>query len=180
MMCLLRHWVLILSVIGSFMQPLCVAAANDPLPEYTVKAGYLYNFAMLTEWPPGTDGVSLELCIYGNQDFGPALEGMRGKMVNGRTINIRYLAARDDAKECHVLFIRDVERAAIPRLMKEIAGLPILTVTDDESLAQAGAVIFLRPERQRLVFEINVGAARSASLSISSRLLRLARGGVSE
>ena len=156
------------------------AMASAPLPEYTVKAGYLYNFAMLTEWPYNSTGQSMELCLIGSDEFGPALEALQGKMVNNRRINIRLLAHAGEVKGCHVLFIAEMERSEFAQLKREIASRPILTVTDSEVLARSGVAIFLRPEGQRLVFEINTNAVRNADLNISARLLRLARVGVGE
>jgi hypothetical protein len=176
MSALSRHLLLCFFVVGALLHATW-ALASTPLPEYTVKAGYLYNFAMLTEWPSNAMGENLELCLIGNDDFGPALEALQGKTVNSRRINIRLLAHPRDAKECQVLFIAEVAHSEFALLKREIAGRPILTVTDNENLAKSGVAIFLRPEGQRLVFEINTNAVRSADLSISSRLLRLARGG---
>ena len=156
------------------------AMASAPLPEYTVKAGYLYNFAMLTEWPSNTAGEDLELCLIGNDDFVPALETLQGKTVNKRRINVRILTQAGEVKGCHVLFISEVGRSEFAQLKREIGSRPILTVTDSEVLARSGVAIFLRPEGQRLVFEINTNAVRNADLNISARLLRLARVGVGE
>jgi hypothetical protein len=153
----------------------CVLA-SDPLPEYTIKAGYIYNFAILTEWPPKALSTSLELCFIGNDDVGSALESLQGKMVNNRPINVRALTHPGEAKECNILFITEVGRSEFALLKREIAGRPILTVTDNESLAKSGLTVFLRPEHLRLVFEINASAAKGANLNISARLLRLARG----
>ena len=168
-----RHLLLCLTVAWGLLQATCAFA--DPLPEYTVKAGYLYNFALLTEWPSDAAGKNLEVCLIGNDDFLPALQTLQGKMVNERRINIHMLANPSDAKECNVLFIAEVDRAEFALLKQEIAGLPILTVTDNEQLAKSGIVITLRPEHQRLVFAIDTNAAKAAKLNISARLLRLAQ-----
>ncbi len=172
----IRHLLLCFSLASGLLHAACTFA-GDLLPEYTVKAGYLYNFAMLTEWPADAVGENLELCFIGDDAFGAALEGLQGKTVNNRQINIRLLARPSEAKDCHVLFIAEVGRTEFAQIKREIAGYPVLTVTDNESLAQSGVAIFLRPERQRLVFEIDANTARNANLNISARLLRLARGG---
>jgi hypothetical protein len=169
-----RHLLLCFSLAWCLLQATC-AFASAPLPEYTVKAGYLYNFALLTEWPSDAMGENLELCLIGNDDFMPALETLQDKTVNNRHINIRRLEHTSEAKQCHILFIAEVERPEFALLKREIAGRAILTVTDNEALAKSGLAIFLRPERQRLVFEINTNAAISANLKISARLLRLAQ-----
>lgn len=179
MSALTRHLPLCISLAWGLLLAPC-ARASDPLPEYTVKAGYLYNFAILTEWPSSALNDSLELCLIGDDDFGSALESLQGKIVNYRPINIRSLSRPGEVKGCNILFIAKVERAEFAILQREIAGQPILTVTDNENLAKSGLTVFLRPERQRLVFEINTNAAKRANLNISSRLLRLARGGAGE
>jgi hypothetical protein len=165
-----------LSLACGLMLATC-AFAGDPLSEYTIKTGYLYNFAMLTEWPSGAMGENLELCVIGNDDFGNALEMLQGKTVNSRQINVHILAHPGEAKGCHVLFIAEVDRTEFALLKREVAGRTILTVTDNAKLANSGVMIFLRPEHQRLVFEIDMNAAKNANLNISARLLRLARGG---
>jgi hypothetical protein len=175
MSALIRYLLLCFSAACGFLHVQC-ALAGDLIPEYTVKTGYLYNFAMLTEWPSDTMGENLELCFAGNDDFGSVLKTLQGKVVNNRTINVRSLAHPGEVKGCHVLFFAEVEHSTFAQFKREIAGQPVLTVTDNESLAKSGVAIFLRPEQQRLVFEININAAKSANLNISARLLRLARG----
>lgn len=152
--------------------------AHDALLEYTAKAGFIYNFAMLTEWPPGAQGSNLQLCYFGANGILPYLESIQGKPINNRRVDVRLVAAPEEARDCHLIFISETDRMSMSRLMREIAGLPILTVTDDESLAKSGTMILLRPERKRLVFEIDVAATRNANLNLSARLLRLSRGGI--
>jgi hypothetical protein len=176
MSALTRHLLLCFSLACGLLLAPC-ARAGDLLPEYTVKAGYIYNFAMLTEWPSDAVGENLELCVTGNDDLGTALKTLQGKTASNRQINVRTLAHPGEAKGCHVLFIAELARSEFAQLKREIAGQAILTVTDNADLAKSGVAIFLRPEHQRLVFEIDAGAAKLANLNISARLLRLARGG---
>lgn len=171
-----RHLLLCFSLASGLLHA-AGALAAEPLPEYTVKAGYLYNFAMLTEWPSDTVSDNLELCVAGNDGLGSALKSLQGKIVNNRQIAVRVLAEPAEASRCHVLFIADVERAEFAQLKREIAARPVLIITDNEQLAKSGVAIYLRTEGQRLVFEIDANAAKRANLNISARLLRLARGG---
>jgi len=151
------------------------AFAGGALPEYLLKTGFLYNFAILTNWPPNALGDNFELCFIGGQDFGPALESLRGKEINDRQVNFRYIDSTDEATACNMLFIAKREYLSISRLMQKIAMEPVMTVTDDENLANEGVTILLRPEEKRLVFEVYLDAAEKARLKFSSRLLRLSR-----
>ena len=49
------------------------AAKSDDLPEYRLKAAFLYNFAAFTEWPADV-GSTLNLCVYGQDPFGEDLD----------------------------------------------------------------------------------------------------------
>ena len=49
------------------------AAKSDDLPEYRLKAAFLYNFAVFTEWPADV-GSTLNLCVYGQDPFGEDLD----------------------------------------------------------------------------------------------------------
>ncbi len=149
--------------------------AREALPEYTLKAAYLYNFALLTEWPDDTLGNNINLCFIANEDFGRAIDSIDGKQINNRPINIRPIVSVEQTASCNIIFIGQVAQTRLTQLISKIATQPILTVTDDEQLAKTGACIFVRPEGQRLVFEINTEVAQTAKLNISSRLLRLAR-----
>jgi len=53
--------------------------------------------------------------------------------------------------------------------------LPILTVGETPGFAERGGVIRLVLEDNKVRFEVNVDAAHQAGLTISSRLLTLAR-----
>ncbi len=149
--------------------------AREALPEYTLKAAYLYKFALLTEWPANTLGDSIDLCFIADEDFGRALDSINGKQINNRPIYTRPIAGAEETASCNIIFIGQMTNTNLTNLINKIATQPILTVTDDEQLAKTGANIFLRPEGQRLVFEINTETAQSAKLNISSRLLRLAK-----
>jgi hypothetical protein len=149
--------------------------AREALPEYTLKAAYLYKFALLTEWPADTLSNSIDLCFIADEDFGRALDSINGKQINNRSINTRPIVSVEETASCNIIFIGQVANTNLTDLISKIATQPILTVTDDEQLAKTGASIFLRPEGQRLVFEINTEAAQTAKLNISSRLLRLSR-----
>jgi hypothetical protein len=60
-------------------------------------------------------------------------------------------------------------------VLDQLRGRPILTVSDADGFAEAGGMIGLFIEDSRVRFAINLGAAESAHLTISSRLLNLAR-----
>jgi hypothetical protein len=169
----IRHLLLITMMCWTW--PGSCALARDALPEYTIKAGYLYNFALLTEWPPSSIGKAFNICLYRSGIFATALESIQGKRIKKRPITIRYIERPAEMQTCHLLFVAEISRTEMNRVVKEIAAKPILTVTDDKLLEQEGVMVLLRPEGNRLVFELDQAMAERANLKFSSRLLRLAR-----
>lgn len=149
-------------------------ASPQAVPEYAMKAAYLYNFALLTTWPGAAPGGPFTLCVYGQDTFGPALGALNGKEVNGQKIQVRHIERPDDALQCRLVFINEINEGRVARLVNMVGRAPILTVVDDGLARPAGAMISLAPENRRLTFEVNATAIRQANLQVSSRLLQLA------
>ncbi len=146
--------------------------------EYEVRAAYLLNFARFVEWPAGAfeDHASpITLGIAGPTALDPQItREMEARVIQGRPIRVVRLDDAEAAAGCHIVFVP--RSVADPRaVLAAIAGRPILTVGDGESFAARGGVIQLFVEDEVMRFEINRQAARRNHLTISSRLLALAR-----
>jgi hypothetical protein len=167
----MKHFLLffLLFTTGVFAQSKTV----DTLPEYTLKAAYVYNFALLAEWPPQKDGDDFTVCLFGDYAFNNAFVALEQKRIENHSIKIRQIKARSDLSSCYILFLSKHEHKHNQSILKSVVEEPILTVTDDEELAQAHIQILQHNER--LVFSINLGALQKSNLTLSSRLLRLAK-----
>jgi hypothetical protein len=151
------------------------AAAQAVALEYRVKAAYLLNFTRFVEWPRSVlDGSGpFTICLAGANPFGPVLgETLVGEVVAGRTLTSRVVADAAGAR-CQVLFIPHAV-AAMP-FLRAVRGTPVLTVGEaDDFLEQGGAINFVL-EEGKVRFEVNPDAVSRNQLTMSSRLLRLAR-----
>lgn len=158
------------------------ACAQTPqaVPEYTMKAAYLYNFALLTTWPSAAPAGPFTLCLYGQDTFGPALEALNGKEVNGQKIQVRHIERIDNALQCRLIFINEPNEGRVAQLVNKVGRAPILIVVDDGLARPPGAMISLAPENRRLTFEVNATAIKQANLQVSSRLLQFAAKVVSQ
>ena len=143
-----------------------------------VKAVFLFNFAQFTEWPPRafSDPQSpIVIGILGEDPFGRALDDVvTGEAVRNRQLVIERLRRVEDIKTCHILFISPSEAGKYEQILARLQGRPILTVGDTEGFSTQGGMIRFLTEQNRIRLRINVGAARGAGLSISSRVLRAA------
>lgn len=148
-------------------------AQAQETPEYRLKAAFLYNFALFTEWPAEV-GSPLTLCVFGPDPFGDELNGLQGKAVGARSLAVQRRAASQPVSGCHLLFLAAPAIGGLPRLLEQVKGQPVLVVADSPGAAQQGATLNMAVAGNRVSFEANLRAARGAGLALSSRLLRLA------
>lgn len=149
-------------------------AAAETVPEYSLKAAVLYNFALFVEWPQSV-GDQVTLCVIGADPFGAELDALQGEPVGSRSLQVKRLGRLAPLSGCQLLFIPEPSMANLPQILSALDGLAVLTVADSPGAAQAGVGINLGLQNARVVFEINLGAVRRGGLMVSSKLLRLAQ-----
>lgn len=166
----LLWWILLSVGLGSLAGP---ALAED-VPEYRLKAAFLYNFVLFTEWP-ATIGPTLLVCVVGRDPFGPEIDALQGKPVGARSVTVQRRAAGEALQDCHAVFIASSAMPALPRLLDRLRGQPVLTVADTPGAAAQGVALNMALSRSGgVTFEANAGAARASGLALSSKLLRVA------
>lgn len=151
------------------------AEARTAVPEYRMKAAYLYNFAKLTDWPVAPANGQFNLCIFGEDDFGTTRKTLRSKTINNLPLNVRHIVNLNEAQACQLLFIGDSDGIKGKRLLDGLQQTPVLTVTDASHAARTSAMLVLLTEERRLSFEVHHARAKRAQLILSSKLLRLAK-----
>jgi hypothetical protein len=154
----------------------CAQAQAQAVPEYVMKATYLYNFMIFAEWPSAEAGApqdGLNLCVLGQDSFGEALSNLEGKNVNGRRLSVSRLNGLAGIKKCHLLFITEQEAPNMQAIQKHLADAPVLTVADTP--VATGAAILLSLDGKRLVFDVNMQRAKKVGITLSSKVLQLAR-----
>jgi len=153
--------------------------AQEPQPtEYQIKAAFLFNFAKFVEWPAAAfaeETSPMVIGILGENPFRDDLERMvRGKTINNRPLVIKEFRSPAEATNCHVLFISTSEKQRLPEILKSLHGISVLTVGETDRFTETGGMINFVAEGNKIRFQINEVAARSAGLKISSKLLSLA------
>ena len=176
---LLRQLITIAIVILPSLGLQAHAQDSSVSSEYLIKAGFIYNFANLVQWPANAfaqPDSPIVIGILGEDPFGAVLDRvLAGKRVNGRVFLVKRLKSVVDLKECHILFVSSSEIAHLAEAIHLVKGMPILTIGEIPGFAKRGGIINLILEDNKVRFEVNVEAAKEADLTISSRLLALAR-----
>jgi hypothetical protein len=117
--------------------------------------------------------------ILGDDPFGATLDRIvADKKINGRGFAVKRLKWSKDLKDlrvCNILFVSSSEKEHIDSVVDSVKWLPILTIGDAPGFAKRGGIINFTLEENKVRFEVNVEAAKNAVLTISSRLLALAK-----
>ena len=121
------------------------ATARERLPEYEVKAAYLYKLSLFVHWPERAFGGSADpvvVAVLGRDPFGSVLEGtLAGKSLRGRRIELRRYPHLEDFDGCHILFIGSRDRAHVRKALTQLSGKPILTIGETDDFIADGGVL---------------------------------------
>jgi YfiR/HmsC-like len=166
-------------LLTAFCSPACaqISAAQGLPSESELRAAFVYNFAKFVEWPPESfSSLSdpLELCISGDEVLLSDLRRMaNGKTIGGRSSHVRAVDD-DQINGCHVLYIGSSHARRAQHMLAAAGGGTALTIGENEAFIADGGVISLVFDGNRIRFEVNLKAAQSARLKVSSKLLTLA------
>jgi hypothetical protein len=153
-------------------------AAQRKFDEREVKATFLFNFAQFVDWPGASFSSAqapLVIGVLGVDPFGAILDAVvRGEAIRNRPLAVARFDRVEDVGVCHILFVSSSEEAQYERIAEALRGRAILTVGDSTGFASGGGMIRFITENNRIRLRINLAAARSAGLTISSQLLRAA------
>ena len=147
----------------------------QPVPEYLLKASYLFNFMVYTQWtdPARVRPQTLHLCVLGQDNFGTALARLEEKTIDGANISVSRLNAMYGIKKCNLLFVTDREAGNLDAIYRYIGNAPILVVADTPAATDVGILLTL--EGRRLVFDVNLARIKRSGLALSSKVLQFAR-----
>ena len=150
--------------------------AQDSKPsEYRVKAVYLYNFGRFVGWPAAAKGDSFDVCVLGQDPFGPALDAtVAGETIDRAHVVAKRISRPQDAAHCRILFISSSEDGQLKEILAELDGASVLTVSDAPQFARRGGMVQFILDGNKVRFEVNLPAAERVGLNLSSELLKLA------
>lgn len=152
------------------------AFADDAIvaDKSAVEAAFLYNFALFTEWPelPANE---FRICVLGSDPVFAALESVKTKQIKEHPVSIANISSVTQAQSCQVLFVGRSEHASIGNLARQIGNAPVLVVSEENGYDPNDVIIALVVRQGRIAFKINRTSAQSSSLTVSSKLLKLAQ-----
>ena len=173
-------WAAVLaSLVWPSLAPSNAVGATESEQPYRVKAAFLFNFASLVTWPEESFNDSespFVICHFGGSQTRALFDtAYSGRMVERHPIEVWHPSRVGDVLGCHIIMITAERSEQAGGFIGAVAGKSILTIGETEGFALSGGVIGFYNDGSKIRFEINLGAAKSAKLRISSRLLQLAR-----
>lgn len=154
------------------------AQSVDIAEEYEIKAAMYVNMLRLVDWPgarreePG----SIVVGVIGSDDMARALESVAliRTAPSVRRITVRRLSGLSASADCNSIFVGGGDRKRIAAVIQTVGKAPVLTVGENDKFLSLGGMIDLMLRDDRVQIEVNLELARTAGLSISSQLLKIA------
>ncbi len=161
------------------MLPLWSASAQgeEIALEYKVKTAFVHNFIPYIHWPEDTFKSASEpvrITVIGTSPLARAIPTLEGKMVTGREIKIHIAESINPAQPPHLLVVCESEKARYQEILQSVANQTVLTIGNSSDFSDQGGVIGFYLQEDKVRFTINLTAAHTHNLKISSKLLRLA------
>lgn len=172
------RWVRLLVALLVLLGNVWPVAAQPAVPEYRLKAVFLFRFADYVTWPPRAmpDGRPFVIGIYGTDPFGGFLDDtVHGETVRGHAVEIKRCRSLEEITSCNILYVSTSAAGRVPEILASVRGRPILTVSDIPDFASQGGMIQFVKRGSRIGFRINVDASKEAGVSISAKLLQMAQ-----
>lgn len=116
-------------------------AYAQEVPEYQLKAAFLYNFAKFTEWPQSAfkdNDAPLVIGILGKDPFEENVDFLKDKVVKSRKLTIQRFDDIKALKPCHILFISASEKNRLAETLDAVKDSTILTVSDLDAFIEKG------------------------------------------
>ena len=153
--------------------------AQSKAEDYQVKAVFLFNFTQFIDWPSTAFKSADEpfvIGIMGDDPFGNYLdETVEGEYIGKHPIVIKRCGDVRSALTCHMLYINSSDREWMRTVLNSVSEKNILTVSDDPYFNKLGGIIRFYTEDNKIRLQINLPRSKEAQLSISSKLLSVAK-----
>lgn len=152
------------------------AQAQRQAPESELKAAILINLLLFVDWrgQGAQPQDHLRVCYLEAGPVASALAPFDGKPLKGRPLRVMRVEPAQ-AGGCHLLYVSPLEAGYLPQLAPAMQKGGVLLVGDSADYLQRGVMLNLAVDGGRVVFDIDFNNTRLAGLTVSSKVLRLAR-----
>ncbi|HNP49720.1 MAG TPA: YfiR family protein [Bacteroidia bacterium] len=142
--------------------------------EADIKAMFLFNFIKYVEWPKEQEASVFKIGIVGKSSVSDALQKVIAmKKKEGKKLELVQLNP-ENAPTCQLVFVTAGEESHGEMWAKQYQGRGVLLVSEESEHSEKWAAINLVKVENKIRFVINLSAAKSGGIKISSQLSSLA------
>jgi hypothetical protein len=142
--------------------------------DHKIQSLFVYNFAKYIEWPANQQEGNFVVGVIGDEvslkQFKTTLDGR----PKGNQKIIVQKALPENFKQCQIIFITADKMSQLDKVKQEVAGLPIVIITEKEGALKNGSTINMIQKNGKMGFEI-AHQLKNSQLKFSSEILRLAK-----
>jgi len=148
--------------------------------EHQIKAAYLYQFGRYVDWPAKSFSSPKAPFVIGVLDQDPLIPDLeqiaRIKKIQDRPIKIRRFSSASDIRACNILYLpAALAPEAQADVIRKVGRQGVLLVGDSPGFLDRGGIMQFVVEDNRIRLVISRKAAEHAGLTISAKLLQVAR-----
>lgn len=154
-------------------------AFQNTVAEAEAKAAIVFNVLLFANWPQGLvrPSYTLTLCVVEDDAVEAALLGKYAGEAVGRArlVVTKKQPQPDELSACDAIFVGGSSPSDLYRAAVASRGRSVLLFGEGTQALENGAMIGLALSGGRYVIDVNLTGLRRENLSVSSKLLRLAR-----
>ncbi|MEN8822693.1 MAG: YfiR family protein [Abyssibacter sp.] len=153
----------------------CLITPAHASVEDQIKAAFLLNFAKFVEWPASqfaSPDAPVQLCLQVPEEVAEVIENtLASKSVGRRPMQVQ--SRQESLSGCHLVYLRG-DPDQVRRTLQKLPAPGLLSVYE-HPVPQDEGVIRLFLENRKIRFSIDTDSAREQELTISAKLLSVAR-----
>lgn len=152
-------------------------ALANPLQEGVVKSAVVFKLLLFVDWlAPAHPTDVLQLCVLQEGAFLNQMQVYSGRKINGQTLKVGLRQDNPESLQgCHAVFVETGTQAALNRIIALARQQPMLVIGEGNHALTQGAMIIIDTDGGKVALDIHLESLRKSKLSISSKLLNLAR-----
>jgi hypothetical protein len=148
--------------------------------ERQIKAAYLYQFGRYVEWPAKTFADAKSPFVIGVLEHDPLIADLEQiaeiKKIQERPIRIQRFPSIADVRTCQILYLpASITPEKQTEAVRKMPKRGVLLVGDSEGFLARGGTMQFVVEDNRIRVVVSRKAAKLAGLTISAKLLQVAR-----
>ena len=152
-------------------------AFADPSKEGIVKSAVVFKLLLFVDWPsPMQSTELLRLCVLQEGAFLNQMQLYNGRKINGQTLSVALRQGSPEGMQgCHAVFVETGNLPALNRAIALARQQPMLVLGEGNQALTQGAMISIDTDGGKIAMDIHLESLRKSQLSVSSKLLNLAR-----